>query len=185
MALAFTEQIELGYQASDFTLLEPLTGKNRNLNELKSDTATVVMFICNHCPYVKHINPELIRLANDYITKGISFIAINPNDASKYPEDSPENMAQLALKLKFPFPYLFDETQEIAKAYNAVCTPDFSIFNKQLECVYRGQLDNARPGNNEVLDGKDMRSALDAILLNKAIPEPQNPSSGCSIKWKI
>lgn len=184
MSLAFTEQLELGYTAPNFSLLEPLTGQSQTLENLKSDKATVIMFICNHCPYVKHIYSELIKLANDYIPKGVSFIGINPNDAVKYPDDSPEKMAELAKDLKLPFPYLFDETQEVAKAYNAVCTPDFSIFSNEMRCVYRGQLDDSRPGNSNPLTGKDMRSALDAILNKTTIDEPQIPSSGCSIKWK-
>lgn len=185
MPVAFTEPIKLGYSAPDFHLFEPLSNKHQTLSELKSNIATVVMFICNHCPYVKHINPELVKLANYYIPKGISFIAINPNDVDNYPEDSPEKMVELAKTMKFPFPYLFDETQKVAKAYNAACTPDFSIFNMEMNCIYRGQLDNSRPGNNEPLNGKDIRTVLDAVLNDQAIPKKQIPSSGCSIKWKI
>ncbi len=184
MSLAFTKKIELGYTAAEFRLLEPLTGKIRSLNELASETATVIMFICNHCPYVKHINTALVKLTIDYADKEVSFVAINPNDANKYPDDSPENMIEVATKLHFPFPYLFDETQEVAKAYKAVCTPDFSVFNGDLTCVYRGQLDDARPGNNIPLTGKDIRNVLDALLSQNKLPENQIPSSGCSIKWK-
>lgn len=184
MAIAFTEQIELGYRAPDFILTEPLTGDKKSLRQLKSDVATVVMFICNHCPYVKHINSELVKLAKYYMPKGVSFIAINPNDADRYPEDSPEKMAFTARAENYPFPYLYDPSQQVAKAYKAVCTPDFSIFNKNLECVYRGQLDDSRPGNNKPLTGLDMRNALEDIIVNKAIQGRQIPSSGCSIKWK-
>ncbi len=184
MSLAFTKKIELGFVAPYFQLLEPLTGKKRDLNELASSTATVVMFICNHCPYVKHINAGLVKLANDYIVKGISFIAINPNDAVNYPDDSPENMIKIATKHNFPFPYLFDKNQEVAKAYKAVCTPDFSVFNEHMECIYRGQLDNSRPGNNIAVTGKDIRTVLDALLTATQMPKEQIPSSGCSIKWK-
>jgi len=184
MALAFTEKIELGYIAPDFKLVEPLSGKVRTLNEFTQGKGTVVMFICNHCPYVKHINSELVKLANDYIPKGISFIAINPNDAAKYPDDSPEKMIETVKENNYPFSYLYDETQEVAKAYNAVCTPDFSIFNHELKCVYRGQLDDSRPGNSIPLSGKDIRKALDSIIEDKAMDSNQIPSSGCSIKWK-
>jgi len=185
MALAFTENIELGYLAPDFILPEPLTAKNRNLNELKGKVATVVMFICNHCPYVKHINNALVELSNEYLTKGISFIAINSNDVENYPDDSPEKMVELAIKQKYQFPYLFDQTQEVAKAYHAVCTPDFSIFNNELKCVYRGQFDESRPGNNLLVTGNDIKQALDALLAGAPIPTKQIPSAGCSIKWKI
>lgn len=185
MALAFTEDIELGYSAPDFNLLEPLTNKTLSLKELASNTATVVMFICNHCPYVKHINSGLVKLAKNFIPKGISFIAINPNDALNYPDDSPENMIKTAKTHNFPFPYLYDETQEVAKAYKAVCTPDFSIFDSNLKCIYRGQLDDSRPGNSIPVSGKDISDVLDAILSKTKLPAEQKPSSGCSIKWKI
>lgn len=184
MALAFTEKIELNYNAPDFILPEPLTGKMRSLKELKGEIATVVMFICNHCPYVKHVNTELVSLANYYMPKGISFIAINSNDAKKYPDDSPERMAEVAKALNYPFPYLFDEKQEIARDYFAVCTPDFSIFNNELKCKYRGQLDASRPGSNIPVTGKDIREVLDALLNSKPVSENQIPSAGCSIKWK-
>lgn len=184
MALAFTEKIELGYKAPNFTLLEPLSGKSRSLNELKSEVATVVMFICNHCPYVKHINEQLVKLANDYLPKGVVFIAINSNDAEKYPEDSPEKMKEAAKKMNYPFPYLYDESQQIAKAYYATCTPDFSIFDGDLNCVYRGQLDESRPGNSIPATGKDIRTALDALLNGDEVPKDQVPSAGCSIKWR-
>ncbi len=184
MALAFTAKIELGYLAPTFNLWEPLTGKFKSSNEFSSEVATVVMFICNHCPYVKHVNQGLIKLANDYISKGVVFIAINSNDAHTYPEDSPERMIGVAKALTYPFPYLYDETQQTARDYNAVCTPDFSIFDKSKHCVYRGQLDDSRPGNNLPVTGSDIRVVLEAMLLCKPIPENQFPSAGCSIKWK-
>lgn len=185
MALAFTEKIELGYSAPEFNLLEPLSGNLKSLAELKSDVVTVVMFICNHCPYVKHINAALVDLANKYIPQGVSFIAINPNDAVKYPDDSPEKMIEVAKENNFPFSYLYDETQQIAKAYKAVCTPDFSVFDKDLKCVYRGQLDASRPGNNIPLTGKDISKALDVLIKGEMYSGEQIPSSGCSIKWKL
>lgn len=185
MSLLFTKKIELGYIAPDFNLIEPLTNKFADLNSLKGNVATVVMFICNHCPYVKHINEGLVKLANDYMNKQISFIAISSNDVENYIDDSPEQMAKVAKGLNYPFPYLYDESQQIAKDYYAVCTPDFSIFNSELKCIYRGQLDDSRPGNGIKVTGKDIRGVLDSVLLNQEVSKQQIPSAGCSIKWKI
>ena len=179
-----TIDIPLGFEAPDFTLFDTVTGTQQTLTQLRGKHATVIMFLCNHCPFVKHINPELVRLANDYQPKGIAFIAISSNDVEKYPADSPENMRQVAQEQAYPFPYLYDETQDIARAYQAACTPDFNIFDEQLLCVYRGQLDNARPSNHIPLSGSDIRAALDAILQKQPIAQPQRPSIGCSIKWK-
>jgi thiol-disulfide isomerase/thioredoxin len=184
MAATETTQIPLGFKAPDFKLPDAVSGREMSLDDLKGEHATVVMFICNHCPFVKHINPELVRLANDYMPKGVSFIAINSNDVENYPEDSPENMKLYAERLGYPFPYLFDETQEVARAYHAACTPDFSIFDKDLLCVYRGQLDGSRPGNSVPNDGRDIRSALDNILSGRPVSSDQKPSLGCNIKWK-
>lgn len=184
MAATNTNMIPLGFKAPGFTLPDAVSGKDISLNELKSDKATVIMFICNHCPYVNHVIEGIVDLAKDYIPKGVSFIAINSNDIEKYPDDSPELMKDVAERLKFPFPYLFDETQEVAKAYDAACTPDFNIFDGDLKCVYRGQLDDARPGNREPVTGKDIRLALDAILNGDKVPGDQKPSIGCNIKWK-
>ena len=185
MARTYTEQIPLGFIAPDFTLPEVVSGKKISLDELKSSKATVIMFICNHCPYVVHVREELIRLANDYIPKGIAYIAISSNDIVNYPEDSPEKMKELALKMKFPFPYLYDESQEVAKSYHAACTPDFSIFDGQMKCVYRGQLDDSRPNSGIPVTGKDIRDALDAILKGEKVNKEQKPSMGCNIKWKV
>jgi thiol-disulfide isomerase/thioredoxin len=179
-----SNMMPLGTTAPDFTLTNTVTGEMVTLQGLKSDIATVIMFICNHCPFVKHLQDELIRLANDYQPKGISFIAINANDTVNYPDDSPDKMKEVALKLGYSFPYLFDETQEVAKAYQAACTPDFYIFDKALKCVYRGQLDDARPGNNTPVTGKEFRAALDAVLAGQPINPDQKPSIGCNIKWK-
>lgn len=184
MAATETKQIPKGFRAPDFTLPDAVSGRELSLHELKGEHATVVMFICNHCPFVKHVNAELVRLANDYTPKGISFIAINSNDVENYPEDSPENMKMWAQRLGYPFPYLFDETQDTARAYNAACTPDFSIFDKDLLCVYRGQLDGSRPGNDLPNDGRDIRAALDSMLAGRPVSEHQMPSLGCNIKWK-
>jgi peroxiredoxin len=174
----------LGKKAPSFELANAVDGKTVRLEDVKSDIATVIMFICNHCPFVKHVQHELVRLANDYQPKGISFIAINSNDVEKYPDDSPENMKKVAEELGYPFPYLFDETQEVAKAYQAACTPDFYIFDGELKCVYRGQLDDSRPNNGKPVTGESIRAALDALLHNEPVSENQKPSIGCSIKWK-
>jgi len=174
----------LGTKAPDFRLPSPISGGEYSLGDLKSDKATVVMFICNHCPYVKHVQKELVDLANDYMPKGISFVAINSNNVEKYPDDSPENMKKVAERFGYPFEYLFDETQETARAYGAECTPDFFVFDSGLGCVYRGQLDDSRPGNGKPVTGADLRKALDSILNGESVPEDQVPSIGCNIKWK-
>lgn len=184
MVLTPSKMLPLGTKAPDFKLWDVISDKKLSLNELKSDIATVIMFICNHCPYVKHVQKGLVELANDYIPKGISFIAICSNDIENYPDDSPENMRAVAKRLAYPFPYLFDESQEIARAYDATCTPDFYIFDKDLRCVYRGQMDDSRPGNGKPVTGKDIRDALDNILGGKPVAEEQYPSIGCNIKWK-
>jgi len=184
MAATETLRIPLGFKAPDFILLDTVSDKYLSLNELKGEIATVIMFICNHCPYVKHVNQQLVSLANDYLAKGIAFIAISSNDVVNYPQDGPELMKANAKEEKYPFPYLYDETQEVAKAYHAACTPDFSIFDKDLLCVYRGQLDDSRPKNDSISDGKDIRAALDNILAGNPVSEKQIPSLGCNIKWK-
>ena len=176
--------IDLGSPAPNFKLLNIISKEEIELEKYKSSAATVIMFICNHCPYVKHINAELVRLANEYLPKGISFVAINSNDSHAYPEDSPENMLKLATKLKYPFPYLIDTDQSVAKSYEAVCTPDFFVYDKEMKLAYRGQLDDSRPSNQTPSDGKDMRAALDAILSGQKPSPRQRPSIGCDIKWK-
>ena len=173
----------LGTKAPDFILPDTVSGLNISLTSL-TGKATVIMFICNHCPFVKHVNDELVRLANDYIPKGISFIAISSNDVANYPDDSPEKMKQVAKELGYPFPYLYDESQEVAKAYDAACTPDFFIYDKDLQLAYRGQLDDSRPSNGIPVTGKDIRAALDNLLSGKSISPEQRPSIGCNIKWK-
>jgi len=176
--------LPLGTKAPDFKLWCAVNEREFSLDELKSDRATVIMFICNHCPYVKHVQTGLVDLANDYAHKGISFIAINSNDVENYPDDSPENMKIVAGRLGYPFPYLFDETQEVARAYDAACTPDFYIFDGELTCVYRGQMDHSRPGNGKPVTGEHMREALDRLLDEKPVSDVQIPSIGCNIKWK-
>jgi peroxiredoxin len=184
MAATLSNMMPLGTLAPDFSLLNVVTGKTVTLQELKSRVATLVMFICNHCPYVKHVQGELVKLAKDYQPKGVSVIAINSNDVVHYPEDSPEKMKAIAQQNAYPFPYLYDETQEVAKAYQAACTPDFYLFDKDLKCVYRGQLDDARPKNDVPVTGKDIRAALETLLAGQPVNPDQKPSIGCNIKWK-
>jgi len=179
-----SNMMPLGTKAPDFNLLDTVSGKKLNLTKLKSDVATVVMFICNHCPFVIHIHDKLLEVADEYIPEDISFIAISSNDAENYPEDGPDEMAALAEEKEYPFPYLYDETQKVAKAYDAACTPDFFIFDKNLKCVYRGRFDGASPGNSTKVTGKDIRNALDNILGGEAINKNQKASVGCNIKWK-
>ncbi len=184
MARTPSNMLPLGTLAPDFHLLNPATGTTENLQQLKSQVATLIMFICNHCPFVKHIKDELAKLGQDYISRGVSIIAINSNDVANYPEDSPEQMKIVAEQWNFNFPYLFDETQAVAKLYDAACTPDFYLFDNQMKCVYRGQLDDSRPGNDIPVTGKDLRAALDALLAGQPIDSEQKPSLGCNIKWK-
>lgn len=185
MSRTDSTMMPLGTPAPEFTLPDTVSGADLRLADVAGAQATVVMFICNHCPYVKHVNTELVRLAEDYMPKGVGFVAISANDADERPEDGPEEMAEQAEALGYPFPYLYDETQEVAKAYDAVCTPDFFVFDADLKCAYRGQLDASRPGNDEPVTGADLRAALDSILDGEMIPdEAQTPSQGCNIKWK-
>ena len=176
--------IPLGVQAPVFSLPDVVSGKVVSLHELKGVKATVLMFICNHCPYVKHINAEMVRLANTYMPTGVSFVAISSNDVALHPDDAPDKMKETALEEKYPFVYLYDETQQVAKDYDAACTPDFYIFDAALKLVYRGQLDDSRPANNIVLTGKDIRAALDNLLSGIDVSPLQRPSIGCNIKWK-
>ena len=184
MSLTPSNMMPLGTTAPDFNLPDAVSGKTMSLQKLKSDTATVVMFICNHCPFVVHIQAQLVQLANDYLQQNIQFIAISSNDTTSHPDDSPEHMKRIAEANNYPFPYLYDADQAIAKAYMAACTPDFYIFDSQLSCVYRGQLDSARPGNSVAVTGQDLRNALDAIIAGRAVSQQQKPSQGCNIKWK-
>ena len=176
--------IPLGSEAPDFRLPDVVSGSELSLGDLKSDVATVLMFICNHCPYVKHLQDGFVEVADEYIPKGVSFVAINSNDVENYPDDSPEKMKEVAEEKGYKFPYLFDETQEVAKAYDAACTPDFFVYDRDLKCVYRGQFDDSRPGNGKPVTGKDMRMALDSIVAGEAVDWEQIPSIGCNIKWK-
>lgn len=184
MSLTPTKPVALGFEAPDFILPDPRSGKNISLDEVKGEKGTLVMFICNHCPYVKHIIDELVNIGNDYISEGIGIVAINSNDIEKYPDDHPDKMKILATELNFPFPYLFDESQKVAKAYDAACTPDFDLFDANGKCIYRGQLDGSRPGNNIPVTGEDLRKALNQVLKGEKVPKKQMPSIGCNIKWK-
>lgn len=185
MSLTATNQIELGFEAIDFLLPDTLSGISKNYSDIKGRYGTVVMFICNHCPFVIHIQEELVKLANDYMSKGIGFVAISSNDVVNYPQDGPGEMKVVGEEANYPFPYLYDETQDVARAYQAACTPDFSVFDKHNKCVYRGQLDDSRPGNGIDLSGTDLRKVFDLLLEGKSIPkENQFPSVGCNIKWK-
>ncbi len=184
MAATPSNMIELGTSAPAFTLPDTVSGQMVSLVERKSNKATVVMFICNHCPFVKHVNTQLVQLGHDYLSKGVAFVAISSNDVKSHPADAPDKMKALAESEGYPFPYLYDKTQEVAKAYNAACTPDFYIFDGQLKLAYRGQLDDSRPGNNVPVTGQDMRQALDALLAGQAPDAKQKPSMGCNIKWK-
>jgi len=184
MARTPSTMVTLGTKAPDFLLPDTVSGKRLSLTNLKGETATMIMFICNHCPFVKHLNAELVKLANDYKNKGIGFVAISSNDVINHPDDAPGLMTQVAKQLKYPFPYLYDESQDIAKAYDAACTPDFFIYDKDLQLAYRGQLDDSRPGNEIPVTGKDIRQALDCLINNEPVLQVQRPSIGCNIKWK-
>ena len=184
MALTPSNMVDLGSIATGFELKDTITGTRMSLNDMKSDDATLIMFLCNHCPYVKHAREELVRLANDYIPKNVSFIAISSNDVESYPEDSPELMKTEALTWNYPFPYLYDETQKVARDYKAACTPDFFLFDAEHRLVYRGQYDASRPGNEEAVTGADLKAASHALLNNEKILDQQLPSVGCNIKWR-
>jgi peroxiredoxin len=184
MALTPSNMLPLGTSAPKFKLINTIDDTIVSLEELKGIHGTVIMFICNHCPFVKHVNSELSQLAKDYITKGIKCIAISSNDAKHYPEDAPDQMKENAIQQDFIFPYLYDETQEVAKAYDAACTPDFYVFDKDLKLVYRGQLDNSRPENGKPVTGEDLRHAIENVINDKPVDQVQKPSIGCNIKWK-
>ncbi len=175
--------MELGTNAPDFTLLDTISGKTVSLSQLKSDVATVVVFICNHCPFVHHINSKLVEVANTYQAKEVQFIAISSNYIVTHPQDAPEFMTQVAKEQAYPFPYLYDESQEVAKAYKAECTPDFFVFDANLHCVYRGRFDETRPNMGQAT-GDELSKALDTIIKGQKVSSKQLPSMGCNIKWK-
>ena len=176
--------LPLGTEAFDFSLPDVVSEKKLGLAEIKGDRGLVIMFICAHCPYVKHLEEEIAFVAEKYQRKGIGFVAISANDSEKYPDDAPEKLKEQADEQGFDFPYLFDETQEVAKAYMAACTPDFYLFDSELHCVYRGRFDASTPGNEEPVTGEDLREAMDQLLDGVTITQTQYPSIGCNIKWK-
>ncbi len=184
MARTESNEFAIGTKAPDFKLINTVDDKYYSLTDLNGKNGTVIMFICNHCPFVIHVNEQLVKLANDYKSKGINFIAISANDIENYPQDAPHLMKKVAQENQYPFPYLYDETQEVAKAYDAACTPDFYVFDADLKSVYHGQLDSSRPGNGILVTGEDIRKALHNLLENKPTLEMQKPSVGCGIKWK-
>jgi peroxiredoxin len=184
MSLTPSTMLALGTPAPDFNLPDTISGRLLSLTELRGRAATLVMFLCNHCPYVKHINEGLVRLARDHAARGVAFVAISANDAIRYPEDGPGPMRETAQRLGYPFPYLYDESQQVARAYQAACTPDFFLFDDILELVYRGQFDGSRPGNGVPVSGRDLRAALDALLAGRPVSVDQQPSMGCNIKWR-
>ena len=184
MARTPSNMLALGTKAPDFSLFDTVSGKTLSLEAVKGEKGTVVMFICNHCPFVIHVNPEIAKLGREYQSKGIGFVAISSNDVVNYPQDGPDLMTKTAKNEGYTFPYLYDETQKVAKAYDAACTPDFYLFDDTLELVYRGQLDDSRPGNGLPLNGNDLRTAMDSLLMEAPIEENQKPSIGCNIKWK-
>lgn len=183
MALTESNQFPNGTIAPDFTLLDTVSNTYKSLSDLKGQHGTAIFFICNHCPFVVHVNEELVRMANEYLSKGIGFVAISSNDIDKYPQDGPEKMKEVAQNLGYPFPYLYDETQEVAKNFDAACTPDLYLFDADTKCVYNGQLCDSRPGNTIEVTGHDFRNAMDCLLNNQTNLTLIKPSLGCGIKW--
>lgn len=178
-----THSMPIGFPLPSFSLPDVIQGTLISDQNLRNGKILLVIFLCRHCPYVVHVREELLRLAADYQPKGTIFIGISSNDAQKYPEDSPEMLRQMALEHKFSFPILFDESQDVARAFTAACTPDFFLFDSQAKLAYRGRLDASTPGNTLPVTGEDLRTALDAVLSNKPVSGKQLPSMGCSIKW--
>ena len=176
--------LALGTESPDFILPDVISGMKISLADIYGSKGILVMFICNHCPYVKHIHSEIVKFTREYQEKNIGFVAISSNDIDAYPEDAPEAMRDLARKWQYSFPYLYDETQEVARAYEASCTPDFYLFDSRKKLVYRGQLDSSRPGNGIPVTGEDLRLAMDDLVLGNPINLNQLPSVGCNIKWK-
>ena len=174
----------LGTQSPPFSLPDT-EGKVVSLNDYRDSPALLVVFLCNHCPFVKHILPHFVELAREYRRRGVGIVGISSNDVSNYPDDGPEKMAELSKAMDFSFPYLYDESQQVAKAYGAVCTPDFYLFDGEGRLVYRGQMDDSRPSNGRPVTGADLRAALDAVLDGRPVSDDQKPSMGCNIKWKL
>ena len=184
MSLTASTMMPLGTKAPDFDLPDVVSGKRFSLKSFAGKKGLLVMFICKHCPYVVHVKTELAKLGKDYKEKDLGIVSISSNDAVNYEEDAPDSLKEMAQSEGFAFPLCYDESQEVAKAYTAACTPDFFLFDKDRKLVYRGQLDDSRPGNNKPLNGKDLRAAVDALLAGKKIADLQRASAGCNIKWK-
>jgi len=184
MATTATDSLPKGTPAPDLLLPDVVTGRILTLADFSGDRALLVMFICRHCPYVVHVREELIRLAKDYGPRGAAFVAISSNDALRYPDDAPSKLQGMAVEHAFPFPLLYDETQQVARAYKAACTPDFFLFDADRKLAYRGRLDDSTPGNGKPVTGADLRAALDEVLAGKPVTGEPKPSLGCSIKWK-
>ncbi|MFN6475942.1 thioredoxin family protein [Nostoc sp. DedQUE07] len=184
MALVTSTMLPLGTKAPDFNLPEVVSGKATSLSTFADKKALLVMFICRHCPFVKHVQNELVQLGRDYFTSDLAIVAISANDAKNYPDDAPESLQAFATEQGFNFTLCYDESQETAKAYTAACTPDFFVFDEQRQLVYRGQLDDSRPSNGKPVTGADLRAAIEAVLAGKPVTSEQKPSVGCNIKWK-
>lgn len=184
MSLTPSNMLPLGTKAPDFNLPASNFNLNFNFEDCKGEKGTLVIFMCNHCPFVIHVIEEVVKIANDYRVQGIGVVAISSNDVENYPQDSPQKMTDFALKNKIDFPYLYDESQEVAKSYDAACTPDFYLFDSQDKLIYRGQLDDSRPGNEISISGSDLRNAIDSVIYNRHLNDVQKPSIGCNIKWK-
>ncbi|KAF0192886.1 MAG: peroxiredoxin [bacterium] len=185
MVRTLSTMLDLGTQAPDFNLADVVTGKPISLATFAEKKALLVMFICRHCPYVKHVQNEIAKLAKDYQSSVLGIVAISSNDAESYPDDSPQNLKEMAVELGFDFPYCYDGDQAVAKAYAAACTPDFYLFDESRELVYRGQLDDSRPKSDIPITGKDLRAAIEAALNGKEVDKNQRASLGCNIKWKL
>lgn len=184
MARTASTMLVLGTKAPDFSLPDVISGKTVTRDQIAGARGLLVMFLCAHCPFVQHVNRELARLGRDYAGRGLGIVAISSNDADTYPEDAPPGLHAQASEHGFTFPYLYDETQDIARAFHAACTPDFFLFDADKKLAYRGQLDGSRPGNGIVVDGRDLRAAMDNVLAGKPVAAQQQPSIGCGIKWK-
>ena len=184
MALTRSTMLELGTPVPDFQLPDVVSGQMIDPGQFSARKGLLVMFICRHCPYVVHVQNELARAGNEYAEKALGVVAISSNDAANYPDDAPDQLKAMAQKLGFTFPYCYDESQDVARAFTAACTPDFFLFDQAQRLVYRGQLDDSRPGNGKPVTGKDLRAAIDAVLAGQPVSQDQRPSAGCNIKWK-
>lgn len=183
MVKTASTMLDLGTKAPDFQLPDTVSGKTISLASFADKKGLLVMFICQHCPFVKHIKSELARIGKDYVDQGLGIVAISANSVQTHPDDAPENLKAMAEEEGFNFPFCYDETQEVAKAYTAACTPDFFLFDRDRALVYRGQLDDSRPGNEEPVNGKDLRAAIEKVLADQPVSADQDPSIGCNIKW--